>query len=324
MSYYFKNYLQRIKGDIEHFFFYLDVNEFYNMFGELKHDGKQTMPGEIEDTEMMEREKVLSREFFLTQASKIYDKYIRKGALQQVIDDTDMAKAIVCKLSNWNGEGQYPYDVFNLPSDMSLTYLTETYLDGFIDSEEYKEYKIEVEKEKLHRESHNDFQLLTNIPTNSVHTITEILINQTLCQMFESSIQNIYNKNLIHFYKEVQEYKAIPLTRKDYIMGRARKIYTKYIQRGSKQELNIKETIKKTISFFLYLLYLIIYVRCKIGLASECKPTLFDSMCNGIIKIFIEVIQVLENEEYFSFLQNPNYLKFLENNKDLEETYVYN
>lgn len=47
-------------------------------------------------------------------------------------------------------------------------------------------------------------------------------------------------------------------------------------------------------------------------------------MCNGIIKIFIEVIQVLENEEYFSFLQNPNYLKFLENNKDLEETYVYN
>lgn len=171
--YYFQKFLKSHDCSLHYIHFYLDANEFYNMFSSIRKEEKKNT-NEEEDLAMLEKEKLLSKDFFLTQASKIYDKYIRKGALQQVIEEPEVGKTIVDKLGRWDGEGQYPYDVFNLASDMTLTKLTDNYLEYFLESDEYIEYENEASNEVERKDSIEGFKLLNTVSDKPVHTITGI------------------------------------------------------------------------------------------------------------------------------------------------------
>lgn len=244
-------------------------------------------------------DKILNREFFLSEASEIYHKYIRNGGDNQVIDDYHLQDEIVDKLSNWNeNDNSYPYKAFDRASDFIFNLIMNNFVDDFFQSQEYKEFLNERNTRDMKKTQMLDVKELAEITGTKLFTLEEIINNRPLCQLFENFLVNSVNKNLVLFINEVKDFNTIPRSQILYKMGRARKIYTKYIQRGTKLEIPLEDSFKRGVCR-------------KIGLTDNCNDSLFQPIVQ-------ECYAILETEEYNTFILSNEYRQYIANLSDNE------
>lgn len=139
LCFYFKKFLIRLEA-VDNLMFYLEVADFVALFGTPiteEHDDDNQLSPNVENYD-----KTLNREFFLSQASDIYRKYIQTGAEQQVIDDYKTQNEIKDKLTTWNGTHPYPYQAFDKASDFIFALIMNNFVDGFFTCPEYNEYTV--------------------------------------------------------------------------------------------------------------------------------------------------------------------------------------
>lgn len=245
-------------------------------------------------------DKILNREFFLSEASEIYHKYIRNGGDNQVIDDYHLQDDIVNQLSTWNeNDNTYPYKAFDKASDFIFNLIMNNFVDAFFQSQEYKDFLNERNTRDMKKTQMINVKELAEITGAKLFTLPEIIHNRPLCQLFENFLVNSVNKNLVLFINEVIDFNTIPRSQILYKMGRARKIYTKYIQRGTKLEIPLEESFKRGVCR-------------KIGLTENCNDSLFQPIVQ-------ECYAILETEEYNTFILSNEYRQYIANLEENED-----
>ncbi|OQR96937.1 Voltage-gated Ion Channel (VIC) Superfamily [Achlya hypogyna] len=208
---------------------------------------------EIEQFQLLPHNK---RNYIAAKASKIFNKYIRRGAKMEVALPGHIRQAILASIAD------PAEDIFN-DAHLHVLYLWESkYFRAFERSPKYQElvqqHKLEREADNaygLHRVGHNPRCLVSRNVERSEHalaaapktlqilTITDaktlLLQDGPLLTQFHKFLVKENCTSYLLFYMQVEEYKRLP--KSDFLVRQSKKIYHRFLNCTAKEFVSVSE-----------------------------------------------------------------------------------
>ncbi|OQR97407.1 hypothetical protein THRCLA_06978, partial [Thraustotheca clavata] len=200
---------------------------------------------EIEQFQLLPHNK---RNYIAAKASKIFNKYIRRGAKMEVALPGHIRQAILASIAD------PAEDVFN-DAHLHVLYLWESkYFKSFERSPKYTElvaqYKQERDAEvESTKENPSGAAPLLTSKTLQILTVTDaktlLLQDGPLLTQFHKFLVKENCTSYLLFYMQVEEYKRLP--KSDFLSRQSKKIYNRFLHSTAKESVNVSDEAMKEV-----------------------------------------------------------------------------
>jgi hypothetical protein len=182
--------------------------------------------------------------YFVKQASKIFNKYVRAGAKQEVNIPSDARAEVEAGLAT------APPSLFNraqliifklMQNDLYPRFLKSPYL-----AEVLTEFKAQGGEKRHHQVSMRRLSIvagdLDSDEFASFSKLEKVLAHPVACRHFKEFCEVSQCSENIHFYLEAEEIKHMPNT--TYLRLRAQKTFNKFVKHDARMQVNISAVLR--------------------------------------------------------------------------------
>jgi len=198
----------------ENLMFYADVEEFKK----------------VEDTGVLEQE-----------AEKIFEKFVKDGAYNQINLDHETRQNIALAIRNKS----YNRAMFDAAHFLIVDLIKYDLLVKFLDSDIYREYKglppLQDKRILPRKNSAKRVAKMPRICAESIYHLEKCLVDPVAIEEFLEFTRSEYSDSLLLFYLAVQKF------REDPSVANAKHIFNKFLSAESTDEVDADPKIKKLI-----------------------------------------------------------------------------